>query len=53
MEERLSVLLRVLRTSENIRNEELRYTDHATYYASGANEALLFVTGMQSGQSYA
>jgi len=38
-----NVTLRVLRTSENIRNEQLRYTDPATHYASGANEALLFV----------
>ena len=37
------VLLRALRTSENIRNEQLRYTDPVTHYASGANEALLFV----------
>ena len=40
---RKAVTLRVLRTSENIRNEQLRYTDPATHYASGANEALLFV----------
>jgi len=46
---RKAVTLRVLRTSENIRNEQLRYTDPATHYASGANRALLFVTGMQSG----
>ena len=31
------------------RTTALHYTDPATHYASGANEALLFVTGMQSG----